>query len=69
MALTGLWEATVAAGAIGLVFFIIFAKIVKNNPKVGEWVAQFNPGKLYEKVPIIPDAKDKMERVYQERMI
>ena len=67
MALTDLWEALIAFAAVGVVVMVVMAKIIKNNPKIGEWLAQFNPSKLYDKVSIVPETKDKMEQVYEDR--
>lgn len=69
MALGKLAEALVGLAAIGAVLLIVLARLLKKTPKLGEWLSQYNPTNLYEKVDVVPEVKEKMEQVYERRMI
>ena len=67
MALNPLVDAMLAIGLVGGIFLVIGARVVKSNPKVGEFLAQFDPSKLYEKMPPMPELPEKTEQVYEDR--
>lgn len=67
MVFEGILQGFIAMAAVGAIVLVIYAKAIKNNPKISDIVAMFNPGELYQKVPILPEAKERVEQVYEER--
>jgi len=56
-----------ALGVVAGIGYVIFAKMVKSNPKMAEKLKEFMPGKLYDKIPQQEEMKDKIEQVWDEK--
>lgn len=59
-------EGFVAMGVVVILFWLIFIKISKNNPKAAETIKNLIPTNIYEK-PKMPEVPDKIEQVWNER--
>ncbi len=67
MALNQLIDALFAMAIVGGLLLVILAKAIKTNPKVGEFLKQFDPSKLYEKIPPMPELPEKTQQLYEDR--
>jgi len=56
----------IALGVIGILGWLIFIKVSKNNPQMAQNIRNIIPTKIYEN-PKIPIISDKIEQVYDER--
>ncbi len=65
--MSGFVDGMIGMAIVIIILGIILSKIIQNNPKVGELLAQYNPSSLYTKTPPPPPMREKMEQIYEER--
>ncbi len=65
--MSGFVDGLAGMAIVVIILAIILSKIVQNNPKFGEFLAQYSPNSLYTKLPPPIPIKDKMEQIYEER--
>ncbi len=63
----GLIQAVVILCVFGGIGYIILAKLVSKSPKTAEFIRQFSPGKLYEKIPPTEEMLGKAEQVWDDK--
>ena len=62
-----LFDGLVALGVISGLGYIIYVKILSQNPGIGVKIKSIIPTKLYDKVEPITKVPDKIEQVWDER--
>lgn len=62
-----LLQSFIGLGVVGTLFYLIYAKILKDNPDKAKKLSDMIPTSLYEKIEPIKEIPDKIEQVWEEK--